>query len=108
LKYSTTDEKMELDIFLPKEQLAFEYQGEQHFRDVYGLGNHSERIQKDKEKEEQCRLKGIILIKIPYWWDKTLSSLATTIQQQRGDVIFEYKGGETIPRDPPTGFPTGL
>ena len=80
---------MELDIFLPKEQLAFEYQGEHHFHDVYHLGTpwHQQR-QRDLEKRITCLEKEITLIEIPYWWNKESSSLASTIHKQREDLIF--------------------
>ena len=80
---------MELDIFLPKEQLAFEYQGEQHFCDVYHLGTpwHQQR-ERDKEKKIACLEKEITLIEVPYWWNKETSSLASTIHKQREDLIF--------------------
>ena len=80
---------MELDIFLPKEQLAFEYQGRHHFRDVYHLGTpwHQQK-KRDKEKRIACRANEITLIEIPYWWNKETSSLASTIHKQREDLIF--------------------
>ena len=90
---------IELDIFLPNEQLAFEYQGEHHYHDVYFMGYRWQQRQLDKEKKEICFENGITLIEIPYWWDKQLSSLIATIHQQRKDQVFDYnfKEGNPIP-----------
>ena len=79
-----------MDIFLPNEQLAFEYQGEQHYHDKYSIGSRWQQRQRDKEKKEICFENGITLIEIPYWWDKQLSSLIATIHQQRKDLIFHH------------------
>ena len=86
---------MELDIFLPKEQLAFEYQGEQHFRDVYHLGTpwHQQR-QRDEEKRKACKENEITLIEVPYWWNKETSTLAATIHKERNDLISHSMNGE--------------
>jgi hypothetical protein len=84
---SNDEPKMEFDLFLPKEKLAFEYQGEHHYYDVYHVGNHWERTQRDKAKKELCEREGITLINIPYWWDKASESLAATIFELRPDLI---------------------
>lgn len=41
---------IELDIYFPQEQLAFEYQGEQHYHDIYALGIKWNQRQLDSEK----------------------------------------------------------
>jgi hypothetical protein len=89
---------MELDIFLPNEQLAFEYQGEQHYHDIYNsMGLLWQRKRQDEEKKELCKEKGITLIDIPYWWDRKLNSLAETIRQQRFNILTNHIGGDPIP-----------
>ena len=70
-----------MDLFLPVDKLAFEYQGEQHFQDVYRIGYLWQKQRKDDEKRKICGRDGIKLIEIPYWWDRTMSSLVATIHQ---------------------------
>ena len=92
---------MRLDIFLPKELLAFEYQGEQHYHDVYALGNLWIQKEKDKEKRIACKENGITLIEIPYWWDFKKSSLVATIHFHRPDLIPSPGEGQPIPSELP-------
>lgn len=87
---------MELDIFLPRENLAFEYQGEHHYYDVYAMGSGWNQQERDKEKRMRCKEKGITLIEIPYWWDKQKSSLISTIHQSRPDLLAGEMTGEPI------------
>jgi hypothetical protein len=103
LRFARTESPMELDIFLPSERLAFEYHGEQHYHDIKVFGNHWDRMQRDKEKRSACSEEGITLIEVPYWWDKSIASLAATIQQQRSGLI-DHKlnlSGEAIPLKSP-------
>lgn len=57
------------DIYLPKEKIAFEYDGLQHFKPIPYFGGEKEflRIQEsDKDKEEYCKKNNIKLIRIRY------------------------------------------
>lgn len=78
---------MELDIFLPGERLVFEYHGEHHYINVYGVGNW-ETQQHDRQKLELCNENGITLIEIPFWWDKQLTTLIATIQGHRPNLTL--------------------
>jgi hypothetical protein len=76
--------QMELDIFLPTQNIAFEYQGEQHYERHWLYGEPTEQQQKDKEKLEQCNAIGITVVEVPYWWDsQSVESLVATIRQKR-------------------------
>lgn len=75
LIYSQTNRIMEFDIFVPPEKLAFEYQGEQHFSFNFQGGNPSYQQDRDIEKELQCKRYNITLIKIPYWWNRSIDTL---------------------------------
>lgn len=89
-------------------KIAFEYQGEQHYYDIYSLGNRWHQKQRDEEKRNLCLEKGITLIEVPYWWDKTISSLVASIREKRQDIEFspQVSQGEPIPEMPSKGFPS--
>ena len=67
--------KLRFDGYDEDNNIAFEYQGEQHYRpvDFGGYGQESAEEQfvlnqtRDQIKEEYCKSNGIPLIKIPYW-----------------------------------------
>ena len=78
---------MELDIFLPELDLAFEYQGEQHFMSFShwagddGLKNIQDR---DAEKRAACGVNHITLIEVPYRWDGSEAELKKMIDAGAG------------------------
>lgn len=73
---------IQLDVFLPKEKLAFEYQGQHHFESIRAIANLEQQKQRDTEKREACQQKEITLIEVPYWWDKQRSSLELMIRKE--------------------------
>jgi len=71
---------IELDIWIPELNIAFEYHGHQHFRDAFNKDLVEQR-KRDQLRREQCSKVGITLIEIPYWWDNNEESLLATILQ---------------------------
>jgi|TARA_B100000315_G_scaffold225766_1_gene232257 hypothetical protein len=56
-----------LDIYIHSEELAFEYQGQQHYEPVDffgGLKSFEEGVRRDKRKRLKCKKNGVLLI---YW-----------------------------------------
>ena len=45
---------MELDAYVPDLKLAFEYQGEQHYKDIHTFGQQGNQAARDDEKKELC------------------------------------------------------
>lgn len=93
LRFSQSNAKMELDIWIPEISLAIEYQGEQHFK-TFWKGyidlTESQTLEstqiRDEEKRKACMSMGITLVEIPYTWDRTLDYVRNAIDESG----FEY------------------
>jgi len=54
--FHSTGYNMELDVYIEDLKLACEYQGQQHYRPIYGMGSDFEQQQKrDEEKRIACK-----------------------------------------------------
>ena len=67
-------QKLELDGYCKELNLAFEYQGKQHYEYVPHFHRNGEQdfynqVIRDMEKKELCKLYGIKLIEVPYKYD---------------------------------------
>ena len=91
LKFKESEERMQLDIFIPSLFLAFEYQGQHHYRDLNVFGPQERFETRDEEKRNACAQAGIALIHVPYWWDLKKDSLAATIAQEKSDLFATKK-----------------
>jgi hypothetical protein len=74
-------------IFLPQLSLAFEYQGEHHYSSNFFASSEVSQ-KRDQAKRNFASQLGITLISIPYWWNRSSDSLASTIQYYRPDIHF--------------------
>jgi len=86
LKNPQTNFNLELDGYCEELKLAFEYDGEFHYKDMDWIDdrNRLEKVkQRDKLKDVLCKENDIILIRIPYWKNKDLKSY---INQQLKDI----------------------
>jgi hypothetical protein len=88
---------------LPNHSLALEYQGETHYYSSHVFGKATDRQRADRIKYNIATHLGITVIYIPFWWDKSPSSLAATIKLYRPDIeIFNVLGGSPIPKEMPS------
>lgn len=98
---------MQLDVFLEKEKLALEYQGQHHYYDIFSLGPQWRHRERDSEKRQSCEEHGVTLVPIPYWWDGRTESLQATIHKARSDLLTD-SGEDPIPQVPPDGLPASI
>jgi hypothetical protein len=47
LKNETTGKNLEIDVYLPRFHIGFEYQGGVHFNDIRGIGNDADKSRKN-------------------------------------------------------------
>jgi hypothetical protein len=78
-----------LTIFIPRLSLALEYQGEQHYHSLAHFGDLSVYQRRDQAKHKFASQFGITLISIPFWWDCSSNSLASTIEYYRPDINLQ-------------------
>ena len=97
IKFPVTGQPMQLDAYLPKSSLAFEYQGKQHYEQLSTFGKSSERMERDNAKERLCNERGITLISVPFWWNKSRAPLLESILEARPDLFDQEKGGKLGP-----------
>jgi len=90
------ENKYELDGFNEELKLAFEYQGEQHYRYIKTWHKSKEIFLKmqeiDQRKKELCRNKKIKLIEVPFWVsEKGDEFLFSYIKKDLEKLNFEVK-----------------
>eukprot|EP00026_Physarum_polycephalum_P004891 Phypoly_transcript_04915.p1 GENE.Phypoly_transcript_04915~~Phypoly_transcript_04915.p1 ORF type:complete len:380 (+),score=56.44 Phypoly_transcript_04915:692-1831(+) len=86
---SVARKKFAFDVYIPSLKLAFEYHGALHYSDVDYYGSGSSRILHDQDRKQKCTQEGITLIEVPYWWNRTKSSLAATIARERPELVSD-------------------
>ena len=67
LKNPKTGGTLELDGYCEELKLAFEYDGEFHYKNIYTETALQDQRYRDMIKEEICKIQGIVLIRIPYF-----------------------------------------
>jgi hypothetical protein len=77
--------QLEYDVFIPSLSLAFEYNGEQHYKPSYKW-NSAFAQDRDQQKKIVSKEAGITLVVIPYWWNHSYSFLYDTLVSQRPDL----------------------
>jgi hypothetical protein len=85
---------------MPDLSLALEYQGEMHYYSSHIFGRATTRQHADQVKRKFAKDLGITLIPIPFWWDKTSSSIVATILASRPDITMNGGTFEATPSAP--------
>ena len=71
---------MEYDIYIPSLNMGIEYQGEQHFDEIPSTYSPIDQsLFRDQFKENLSKELNIKIIYIPFWWDKSLPSLLSSL-----------------------------
>lgn len=84
LRFTESNYKMQLDIFIKNKNIAIEYQGEQHFKinTSWNTEDSLKKLQKrDKEKKIACKKNNIKLIEIDYKWSGTKESIYKILEE---------------------------
>lgn len=90
LQWEGTRRKLELDLYIPSLNLAFEYNGQQHYKDIgYFQPTHQYQT-RDDLKQQACKLAGISLISVPYWWNRKKESLVATILKHNPQLAEHF------------------
>jgi len=97
----------ESDIYVEQHSLLVDYHGEQHYKFIDGFSSREleKRVYRDEQKRQLFRQNGYTYVSIPYWWDKSVSSLRSTLHATNPQ-LFQNAGDELpIPHLPPYNAP---
>jgi hypothetical protein len=86
-KLPTMDaEKLRFDVWIPVLNIAFEYQGQQHYlqHDVlHETGDLRIQCERDSKKSKICDESCIELYQIPFWWNHDASTIYEILESLR-------------------------
>ena len=74
---------IELDVFIPELNYAFEYNGHHHYKELPNFGSLELYQARDREKIDLCNSANIFLVVVPYWWDGEMESLEKFINDRK-------------------------
>jgi len=92
LEFSDSGHQMVFDICVPSLNLAFEYQGHQHFYDHVLFGDVKSHQARDEERREVCKYLAMTLIEVPYWWQRDKESILSLLHKYRPDIVPNVPG----------------
>lgn len=81
LSHSNSAHEIQLDLYIPSLDLAFEYQGLQHYFDVHVFGETENQQHRDVEKAVLCASNCLRVVEVPFWWNESETSVELTIQR---------------------------
>lgn len=76
---------MRFDVFVPSRMLAFEYHGEQHFRDTFKVGGQIQSSKWDESKAAICLRAGITLLEVDFDHPVTTDSIEVLLKCNSGE-----------------------
>jgi len=71
--------KLPFDFYLPEKNICIEYDGEQHFRNIFSDKSFKETKINDNIKDEFCIKNNIFLIRIPYFKFEEINNILINI-----------------------------
>lgn len=80
--------QMSYDVYVCGEEIAFEYQGKQHFEPVEYFGGeeaHKKQVERDQKKKELSEQNGVKLIYVNYWEDITVELIKQKIKESENE-----------------------
>lgn len=63
------------DFYLPEYNMAIEYDGEYHYKQIYNVNDLEGQQRRDAIKTKYCEENDIILLRIPYWGRDNIESI---------------------------------
>lgn len=87
LKNKITGKLLELDGYEKDLGLAFEYDGEMHYKTIFGEQSLEKQELRDREKDLRCEENGVVLIRIPYF----VQNIEEYINQQLHEKFYKGK-----------------
>jgi len=93
--YETESRSFEFDIYVPCLKLAFEYQGEHHYKEIPAFAGLELYIERDRNKRNFAKENDITLIEIPFdKWDGTKELLISYIKANNIEIFNKIKDNE--------------
>eukprot|EP00026_Physarum_polycephalum_P001092 Phypoly_transcript_01093.p1 GENE.Phypoly_transcript_01093~~Phypoly_transcript_01093.p1 ORF type:complete len:1197 (+),score=192.21 Phypoly_transcript_01093:78-3668(+) len=92
---------LELDIWIPSLKICFEFQDLHHYDTTWYSQVPLASIRfHDQFKNEHVQKRADTLVVVPFWWDGTSQSLASTINFHRPDLLADCSLAPHVPLNP--------